>query len=78
MIPQIGDKIAFIPSAYTHGAGSGAPGSEEAREFREKSGVTGTVVQVNLAHGWYRVAYETEYNGTQYECFHFYPERGGV
>lgn len=35
--------------------------------------VTGTVVQVNEAHRWYRAAYETP-QGTRYECFKFEDE----
>ena len=69
MVPEIGEKIRFVPSAYTCREQAAA----HAKEIEKTQEVTGTVVEIHYRHGWYRVAYETDYNGTQHECFHFYP-----
>lgn len=67
MAPEIGDKISFIPSAYN----SQDNGTEKSREKQVKNTVKGTVISVNHEHRWYRVEYQTDYNGVQHECFKF-------
>lgn len=71
VIPEIGDKITFVPTAYLHGLGTGNNGSEESKAYKVRVRVTGTIVSINWHHRWYRVAWETEYGGTQHECFKF-------
>lgn len=65
-IPAVGDQKTFIPSAYL-----GDNGSEAAKKRIDQTTVTGTVTMINRAHRWYRVTYETDFNGTQHECFKF-------
>lgn len=65
VIYNVGDKVKFIPAAYSNSE-NGTP-----KEYREQKKVTGTVVQVNRQHRWYRVAYPTRYFGIQHECFKF-------
>jgi hypothetical protein len=57
---KVGDKKRFVPAAY-------ARASAGIKEMLPR--VTGVVDYVNIRHGWYRVAYETKYFGTQHECF---------
>lgn len=64
-VPNVGDEIRFVPSAYINGFGS------ESAKDNLRGPLIGTVVQVNQEHRWYRVAYPTEYSGTQYECIKF-------
>ena len=64
---KVGDKITFNPTAYS----SGDNGSTTAKDRIGKEKVTGTIVQVNRQHRWYRVAYQTEFYGIQHECFKF-------
>lgn len=71
VIPEIGDKITFTPTAYINGFMTGSKGSNESREHREKSRVTGKIVHINMKNRWFRVAYETDFYGTQHECFKF-------
>ena len=60
--PEVGDKLRFIPAAnYDHSAGFGEILLRE---------VTGTVVEVNSEHRWFRVAYQRG-EATGYECFKF-------
>ena len=59
---EVGDKWRFIPCAnYDHSTG-----------FSDilLVQVTGTVVQVNREHRWFRVKY-TRGGATGYECFKF-------
>ena len=59
---EIGDRWRFIPcSNYDHSAGFGEILMRE---------ITGTVVEVNREHRWFRVAYERG-GRTGYECFKF-------
>lgn len=64
-MPEIGEKIRFIPTAYS----SGTNGSNASIEDRERKTVTGTVIGIHQKHRWYRVAYMTDYDGEQHECF---------
>ena len=60
--PAVGDKLRFIPAAnYDHSAGFGEILLQE---------VTGTVVEVNSEHRWFRVAYQRG-DTAGYECFKF-------
>ena len=59
---EVGDRWRFIPSAnLDHSAG-----------FAEilLRQITGTVVEVNREHRWFRVAYQRG-GQTGYECFKF-------
>ena len=67
---EVGDSITFTPTAW----GTACNGSDESRKQAEQKRVKGVVERIHRAHGWYRLAYQTEYYGTQFECFH---ERGG-
>lgn len=59
---EVGDRYSFVPAAnYDHSAGFG--------EILLRR-VTGTVVQVNAEHRWFRVEYERG-GATGYECFKF-------
>ena len=62
---EVGDKITFMPTAWTVLA------TEKARDtFGVATKVTGTIVQINEEHRWYRVRYEVA--GTiQHETFKF-------
>lgn len=60
--PEVGDKWRFMPAAnYDHSAGFGDVLRRE---------VTGTVVEVNAEHRWFRVEY-LRGGVTGYECFKF-------
>ncbi len=60
--PEVGDKFRFIPAAnYDHSAGFGEILLRE---------VTGTIVEVNAEHRWFRVEYERG-KGIGHECFKF-------
>lgn len=61
--PQIGDKVRFKPSAYFTGVANFS-GSEL------DVWVTGTVIYINEAHRYYRVAYEKP-GCIGHECFKF-------
>lgn len=64
---KIGDKITFTPHAFI------LQSTKNSAEWRAKKllapeKVTGTVVYINEAHGWFRVRY-TLFKTTQFECF---------
>ena len=66
---RVGDKIRFQPEAFVTTTG------KDQQQFGAMSHkVTGTVVLVNRANGWFRVRYETTF-GTQHECFKFEGEQ---
>lgn len=66
---HIGDKIRFQPEAFVTTTG------KDQQQFGAMSHkVTGKVVLVNRANGWFRVAYESN-GGTQHECFKFEGEQ---
>lgn len=58
---EIGDKVRFRPAA-NEDKSAGFPDVLAVE-------VTGTVVMVNEAHGWYRARYELPSGGVSYECF---------
>lgn len=63
--PEIGDYVTFTPAPFMqsgsfHGIAAFPTGLK----------VTGTVIQVNHAHRWVRVRYDSPV-GPQYECFKF-------
>lgn len=59
---EVGDRWRFIPAAnYDHSAGFAEILMRE---------ITGTVVEVNEEHRWFRVQY-TRGGATGYECFKF-------
>lgn len=59
---EVGDKVRFIPGAFLEHS------ENFAEELRRE--VTGTVIQVNEEHRWYRVEYDMPgYIG--HECFKF-------
>lgn len=64
---KVGDEKTFIPTAYAQGDS----GTEASKKRIERDKVTGTIIQVNQKHRWYRVAYQTEFYGIQHECFKF-------
>lgn len=72
MIPAIGDKISFVPTAYISGNGIGSNGTEASKEWLTKSRVTGKVTMIHRRHGWYRVAWKPRFDRVQHECIHFY------
>lgn len=60
--PEIGRAYTFIPAAnYDHSAGFGEILLRE---------LTGTIVEVNAEHRWFRVAYERG-SLQGFECFKF-------
>lgn len=63
MIPEVGDKKTFLPAAWF--------ALDTPEKIRAEAVVTGTVVQVNLDHRWFRVRYETRGGYVGYECFKF-------
>lgn len=68
-MPEVGDKIKFIPTAYIDPGGGN--GTQAFKEAKMRSVVEGTVVEVNEKHRWYRLAYQPEYDRLQHECFKF-------
>lgn len=71
MIPNVGDKFYFVPTAYINGPGTGNNGTDAAREHLKKCEVEGTVVQIHEEHRWYRVEYTPKFDRPQHECFKF-------
>lgn len=61
---EIGEKIRFRPCAWMENPErfSIAPAGRD---------VTGTIIEINEAHRWYRVAYPLGAAGTGHECFKF-------
>ena len=61
---EIGEKIRFRPCAWLENPErySIAPAGRD---------VTGTIIEINEAHRWYRVAYPLGACGTGHECFKF-------
>ena len=64
---KIGDTFESIPTAYGLGD-NGAPGSKARNESKK---VRFTVIQVNRKRRWFRASYQTQFFGTQHECFKF-------
>lgn len=64
---EIGDKISFIPDAFSRGDPA-HPNPYAAHT------VSGRVVYINREHGWYRVKY-TYHDGRykDHECFRLEP-----
>lgn len=62
---KIGDKVTFIPSAWTQKTDVNA-----LEAYGAAKDVTGRIERINRAHRWFRVAYEAA-GATQYECFKF-------
>lgn len=71
MIPELGEIITFVPSAYNMQEGGNTKERENIKEQNTKSAVKGRVVGIHYRHRYFRVAYETDYNGIQHECFKF-------
>ena len=62
---KIGDKIRFIPSAWTQFSDSSSLSS-----YGVKGYVEGEIVEINYAHRWYRARYQAG-GATLYESFKF-------
>lgn len=63
-MPEIGEKIRFVPHAFVHSKEEAMPGAVRR--------VTGTVAQIHAGHRWFRVAYRLPgVTGPCYECFKF-------
>ena len=71
MIPELGEIITFVPSAYNTQEGGNLKEREIIRKQNIRSAVKGRVIGIHYRHRYYRVAYETDYNGIQHECFKF-------
>lgn len=65
---NVGDTINFVPTAYSSGVSNG---TDAANERISQCTVKGTVIEVNWAHRWYRVAWKPQYSCVQHECFKF-------
>lgn len=63
-MPQIGEKISFIPSAFINGANLDKP----LAGMRGK--VKATIDYINEEHHWFRAAYDL-FGQTMHECFKF-------
>lgn len=61
--PEIGDKLRFKPAAWMENP-------DRYSITPEGRVVTGTIVQINGEHHWFRVAYNSG-GGIGYECFKF-------
>jgi hypothetical protein len=61
---EIGEKIRFRPFAWLENP----EGYSIASVGRD---VTGTIIEINEAHRWYRVAYPLGAAGTGHECFKY-------
>ena len=61
---EIGEKIRFRPCAWLENPErySIAPAGRD---------VTGTIIEINEAHRWFRVAYPLGAAGTGHECFKY-------
>lgn len=62
---KIGDKIRFIPSAWTQFGDTNSLSS-----YGVKGDVEGEIVEINYAHRWYRARYQAG-GATLYESFKF-------
>lgn len=65
MATKTGDKIKFIPAAWTQFSPAGV-----LEAYGAQSEVVGEIIEINRAHRWYRVRYQAG-GTTQYETFKF-------
>lgn len=61
---EIGEEIRFRPFAWLENP-------ERYSIATVGRDVTGTIIQINEAHRWYRVAYPLGAAGTGHECFKY-------
>lgn len=69
MIPNLGDTLTFIPTAYK----TNDNGMVGVKDRNIQSTVKARVTAIHWKHGWYRVAWKPKFDREQHECIHFYP-----
>lgn len=64
-MPNIGDRISFVPSAFPHD-----PPCAGRKLQQMPHRVSAEIVYINHAHNWFRAEYKI-YDKTLHECFKF-------